>query len=170
MSNRGELDSINDLRKDLLKSVEQAESLLKDVEAKEYSEKWSTKYINDLPNAAFAVIEKGYSEGKDKRGRHLPHHGKNVKSATENSSVDLVHFRNALARANQVKSALGNESDSSLRKKAASHLEKHRAVLKTSKSSFNHIELSIWEECEKLFADNVEPLLSDNKPEEGNNG
>jgi hypothetical protein len=41
-----------------------------------FAEKWDVKYINDLPNAAFAVIEKGYSEGKDRRARHLPHHNK----------------------------------------------------------------------------------------------
>jgi hypothetical protein len=33
---------------------------------------WTRKYINDLPNAAFAVIEKGYKEGDNKNARHLP--------------------------------------------------------------------------------------------------
>jgi len=160
MSNRGEKNKIKELTEGLQKAVKVADVLLKAVSKEEYSAKWDTKYINDLPNAAFAVIEKGYSDGKDKRGRHLPHHGKGVKSATENSSVDLVHYRNALARVNQIKSVQGSESDSALRKKAASHLEKHRAVLKTAKSSFNQIELSIWEDCERLFVENVEPLLS----------
>ena len=40
--------------------------LLGDLCNKEYSKKWDTKYINSLPNAAFVVVEKGYSEGKDK--------------------------------------------------------------------------------------------------------
>ena len=170
MSNRGENKIIEALKFGLLKAVEFANSLLIDVEKNEYSAKWDRKYINDLPNAAFAVVEKGYSDGKDRRARHLPHHSSGVKSATENSSVDLSHYRNALARVNQIKSVLGKEGDSALRKRAASHLEKHRAVLKTSKSSFNPIEMFIWEKCEKLFVENVEPLLSDNKPEEDNNG
>jgi len=170
MSNRGDRKVIFVLIKGLLETVEFANSLLIDVLKKEYSAKWSRKYINGLPNAAFAVVEKGYSDGKDKGARHLPHHTKGVKSATENSSVDLSHYRNALARVNEIKSVLGTEDTSTLRKRAASHLEKHRAVIKTSKSSFNQIELSIWEKCEELFAKTVEPLLSDNEPEEDNNG
>lgn len=164
MSDRGVLHSIKSLKLE----IEVANKLLARLE--EFAEKWDRKYINSLPNAAFAVVEKGYSEGKDKRGRHLPHHGKGVKSATENSSVDLSHYRNALARVNQIKSVLGKESDSALRKRAASHLEKHRALLNTSKSCFNPVEIALWEECEKLFKEKVEPLLSCNEPEEVNNG
>jgi len=170
MSIRGDKNIVTVLINGLLKAVEVANSLLNDVSNEEYSAKWDTRYINNLPDAAFAVIEKGYSDGKDGGARHLPHHSKGVKSATENSSVDLSHYRNALARVNQIKSVLGNEGDSALRKRAASHLEKHRAVLKTAKSSFNQIELSIWSDCEKLFVKNVEPLLSDSKPEEDTNG
>lgn len=128
-------------------------------EVRELAEKWDRKYINDLPNAAFAVVEKGYKEGSNKSARHIPHHNANVKSATENSSVDLPHFRNGLARVNQIKSVLGIESDSELRKKAAAHLEKHRAVLNKSKSRFTEKEVKIWEECEALFEENVKHLL-----------
>ena len=62
----------------LSKVVEEGKALLD----REISEKWNRKYINDLPSAAFAVVEKGYSEGKNKGARHLPHHNKGVKSAT----------------------------------------------------------------------------------------
>lgn len=122
--------------------------------------KWTTEFINSLPNAAFAIIEKGYKEGGNKNARHAPHHGKNVKSATENSSVDMPHYKNALSRIGQVKSVLGTESDASLRKKGAAHLEKHRAVLNKSKASFTPGQLLIWEECEKLYEINVVPLLT----------
>lgn len=151
------LNNINILNK----SIERAYQVLDEI-----AEKWDRKYINDLPNAAFAVVEKGYGEGKDKNSRHLPHHNKNVKSATENSSIDLSHLRNAYARVNQIKSVLGEESDSSLRKKAASHLEKHRSALSKDSGSFNDEELAIWKECEELFGNNVRPLLSD-EPEGG---
>jgi RNAse (barnase) inhibitor barstar len=57
---------------------------------------WDTKYINDLPDFAFAVISKGGE--KDEEGktvprtlRHLPHH-------KADGSLDLPHLRNALAR------------------------------------------------------------------------
>ncbi len=147
----------------LYQEVKVAKKLLENLNKHEYSKKWDTKYKNALPNAAFAVVEKGYSKGKDKGGRHLPHHKKSVKSSTENSTVDLPHYKNALARVNQIKSVYGKESDSSLRKRAASHLEKHRAVLQTSKSNFNEIELLIWEECETLFNDRVRSLLKEDE-------
>ncbi len=122
---------------------------------------WTRKYINDLPNAAFAVVEKGYKEGDNKNARHLPHHTSNVKSSTEDSSVDIIHLRNALARVNQIKSVLGVESSEALRKKASRHLESHRDILKSSSTSFSGKEKDLWEQCEELFEKNVKPLLED---------
>ena len=153
--------------KSISRKVEIANNLLEGIKKNEYAEKWTRKYINNLPNSSFAVVEKGYNEGKDKRARHLPHHNKNVKSATENSTIDLSHYRNALARVNQVKSVLGTESSSALRKKAASHLEKHRSVLNTEKAFFNHIELALWEECEDIYGTEIVPLLADYDAEGG---
>jgi hypothetical protein len=95
--------------------------------------KWTRKYINDLPDAAFAVIETG---GKKDAGgrtapcrlRHLSHHNANVKNPTEHGTVDLPHLRNALARAPQMKIA------DTLRKEAIAHLEAHaRELLRTRK-------------------------------------
>jgi len=69
---------------------------------------WTTAYINDLPDAAFAYIEPGGSKDEDGKTtprslRHFPHHDKSVKNGTENDSVDLPHLRNALARGPQSK-------------------------------------------------------------------
>lgn len=92
---------------------------------------WTTKFINALPNAAFAVVEPCYREKKT--ARHLPHHGTSVKSPSENSSVDKPHLRNALARMNQISSVCGN-SDSAIRSGAKRHLTRHaKAVLPSSK-------------------------------------
>lgn len=67
---------------------------------------WSTEYINDLPDAAFAVIEPGGE--KDEQGktvprslRHFPHHNASVTDGSEHDTVDLAHLRNALSRAGQ---------------------------------------------------------------------
>jgi len=139
-----------------LGAVKRAEKALREAAAV-----WTRKFINDLPNAAFAVVESGYKEGDNKSARHLPHHGKSVKKATEDSSVDLSHFRNALARANQIKSVLGKESTSSLRKKAAKHLAGHMTVLKKSKAIFSTKERELWKDCEIIFNENVRPLLAD---------
>ena len=59
----------------------------------ESAAKWDTRFINSLPDMAFAVVESGYKEGGNKNARHEPHHNASVKSATENSSVDLPHYQ-----------------------------------------------------------------------------
>jgi hypothetical protein len=85
--------------------------------------KWTTKYINNLPSSSFAVIETGYKDGESpKTARHLP-----FKDA--GGKVDLPHLRNALARANQIKSVLGSDTDQELRdraqRKLAPYAKKH---------------------------------------------
>jgi TolA-binding protein len=89
---------------------------------------WDTAYINDLPDAAFAVIEPGGEKDEDGKTvpralRHLPHHNKGVKDPDDNDTVDLPHLRNALARLDQTK--LSQE----LKDKARRHLEKHAEAL-----------------------------------------
>ena len=54
---------------------------------------WSRQYIRQLPDSAFAAIEK-MPEGKALR--HLPHHD-------ANGVLDVPHLCNALSRLNQVK-------------------------------------------------------------------
>jgi len=122
---------------------------------------WDTAFINRLPNVAFAVIEPAYLRGEteDKRCRHLPHHGPNVKDPEENSSVDLPHLRNALARMNQIKPFTDSISAEELRSKAKTHLTKHaKALLKTYQEQFTDEEkiaivLSWLEEVEGKLED-----------------
>lgn len=85
---------------------------------------WTAAAINDLPDAAFAVIETGGE--KDEGGktvprglRHLPHHNGSVTNPNDDKSVDLPHLRNALARAPQSTIA------ANLKQRAISHLEGH---------------------------------------------
>ena len=56
------------------------------------AEEWSQKYINSLPDSAFASVEMT-PEGK--KIRHLPHHD-------HTGALDLPHLLNALARHSQV--------------------------------------------------------------------
>ena len=97
---------------------------------------WDRKYINDLPDAAFAAILPGGKKDKEGRTvprslRKLPHHTAKVSSPDDNSSVDLPHLRNALVRAAQPKTDLGTKKDS-----AISHLKKHaKALLPSYKES-----------------------------------
>jgi hypothetical protein len=85
---------------------------------------WDRKFINDLPDAAFAVIEKGGK--KDATGRtkprdlrHLPHHNSSVKTSADDSTVNKAHLRNALARVSLT------DLSKSDRKKAERHLRSH---------------------------------------------
>ena len=94
---------------------------------------WTTAFINDLPDSAFAAIEPAYRNGdtEDKRARHLPHHDAagDLGGDKSNANLDLPHYRNALARVNQIKPITDSISAEDLRKKAAAHLERHRDAL-----------------------------------------
>lgn len=52
---------------------------------------WTAKYINQLPDSCFAVIEPAYLEGKtsDKRARHLPY-------KDHEGNINLAHYRFAM--------------------------------------------------------------------------
>lgn len=120
-------EKITTLVEDLKKSIKEAKVHI------DKAAKWNRKYINGLPNAAFAVVEPAYTSGKteNKNARHLPHH--TGPGGTSNKNLDLPHLRNAMARSNSVKPVTDSISQPSLRKKALTHLENHRGALKTSK-------------------------------------
>lgn len=98
--------------------------------------RWTRAYINSLPNASFAVIEPAYTKGetKNKNARHLPHHNEKG-GGTANENLDLPHLRNALARMNQIKPVTDSISADELRRKASTHLEKHRSALEGNRSA-----------------------------------
>jgi hypothetical protein len=74
------------------------------------AEQWSQRYINSLPDSAFAVIE---VTPDGKKVRHLPHH--NLEG-----EVDIPHLKSALGRIHQVKWI-----DPENFYKAKAHLEQH---------------------------------------------
>ena len=81
-----------------------------------YAEEWDTKYINDLPDSAFAFVVKGEKdeEGKTvpRTNRHLPHH-------KPNGGIDLPHLKNAMAR------VMHTNLTKEQQKQAHDHLLKH---------------------------------------------
>lgn len=82
---------------------------------------WSTAYINDLPDSAFAVIESGGQKDEDGKTtprslRHLPHHD-------ADGAVDPPHLRAALSRLPQ--SGMSAE----LKSRAEAHLRQHASAL-----------------------------------------
>jgi competence protein ComEA len=83
------------------------------------AEKWSQRYIESLPDSAFASIE----ITKDgKKIRHLPHHN-------HLGEVDIAHLKSALGRIHQVKWV-----DPANFSKAKAHLEQHYQVYKQEKT------------------------------------
>lgn len=100
---------------ELINGVEALMSNISKTLEKDLAKKWTTKYINELPNSAFIIIEPAYTKGKtdNKNARHLPYKDKEGK-------VDLPHLRNALARCNQIKAVTDSITTDSLRSKACS--------------------------------------------------
>ncbi|RLE39462.1 hypothetical protein DRJ17_00750 [Candidatus Woesearchaeota archaeon] len=86
-----------------------------------------------LPDAAFAVVEETGKKDEEGRtipdiARHLPHHTDAVRDGTENDTLDIARYRNALARVSQIKATQGG-STAELIEKARKHLESHREAL-----------------------------------------
>jgi comEA protein len=79
------------------------------------AEKWSQRYIESLPDSAFAAIE---TTKDGKKIRHLPHHN-------HLGEVDITHLKSALGRIHQVKWI-----DPANFGKAKAHLEQHYQVYK----------------------------------------
>ena len=103
----------------LIKEVESLIAKVSKTLDKDSAKKWTTKYINSLPNSAFVIIEPAYIKGTtdNKNARHLPYKDANGK-------VDLPHLRNALARCSQIKAVTDSISTENLRSKACSRLQK----------------------------------------------
>jgi competence ComEA-like helix-hairpin-helix protein len=83
------------------------------------AEKWSQRYIDSLPDSAFAVVEIT-KDGKEVR--HLPHHN-------HLGEVDITHLKSALGRIHQVKWI-----DSANFAKAKDHLDQHYQVYKQERA------------------------------------
>lgn len=126
------VDGEEKVKEDINMSKEKSKNVAEFIE-------WTTEEKNNLPDSAFAVIEPDYIKGitKDKNARHLPHHNNSVKgTVSENGviegdsdeSVDLPHYKNALARVNQIK-PVTNISQEELLKLAMAHLDKHHDLL-----------------------------------------
>jgi HK97 family phage prohead protease len=74
------------------------------------AKQWTSQYVNDLPDSAFAMV---YTNDAGEKVRKLPHHDSTGK-------LDLPHLRNALSRHPQMVGDPQDEVD-----KAERHLERH---------------------------------------------
>lgn len=98
-----------------------------------------------LPDAAYAVIyeTKGKS-GKSLKVRKLPHHTSGVKSAADNSSLDIPRLKNALSRLNQT------DAPATKIKTAENHLNAHAdASYRKPKKNSTDVENNRMPEADK---------------------
>lgn len=106
----------------------------------EKAAKWTTKYINDLPDSAFLYIEEGGE--KDEEGKTTPRSNRHLPYKDTDGNVDCSHLKNATSRATQTD--LPNDIQSKLKQKAQSLYNEH-----CGGQAFNSTEDDM-EEVEKL--------------------
>lgn len=89
---------------------------------------WTAKYINNLPDTSFAVIEPAYLEGKtqDKRARHLPY-------KDHLGNVNEAHYRFALRKMDKLQSFTDSITNEEL-------IDKAQAVLNNVSIAFKNNE------------------------------
>jgi len=95
--------------------------------------KWTTAYINNLPDSSFAYIEPGGK--KDSEGKTVPRSLRHLPYRDENGRIDKPHLLNALARLPQTK--LSAEAKAEARRKLCS------AVRAWNKAHSDKIESSV---------------------------
>jgi len=115
--------------------IDEQEGML-DRDPEELKAEWTTAEINDARDLVFAVVEDTGEKDDDgktvpRSARHLPHHDLDAVDHN-NDNVDLPHYRNALARVNQIEPVTDTISTEELRSKAQSHLDRHSSVLEDS--------------------------------------
>ncbi|MFQ5802256.1 MAG: ComEA family DNA-binding protein [Candidatus Methylomirabilales bacterium] len=105
------------------------------------AERWSRKYINSLPDSAFASIE--LTPDGNKR-RHLPHHN-------QSGALDLPHLLNALARHSQVQWI-----DPAHGAPAQEHLRAHMQQVRAERLARIHVRLPL--DVNQATAEELEQL------------
>lgn len=123
------------------------------------SEKWTRKYINDLPDSAFLYIEPGGN--KDADGKTVPRSLRHLPYKDMDGKVDLDHLRNAIARLGQPNTGEGWLTES-LRKEL---LDKAQKLLqKEEKSEMNEDfqeKISQYEQLIKSQTEELEKVKSE---------
>lgn len=119
--------------------------------------KWTTAYINSLPDSSFAVVLSGGK--KDKEGKTVPRSLRKLPYKDENGKVDAAHLRNGLQRLPQTdmpdsakataRRVLEAAAKTNLPSSAAAQKPK-----KTNKALFGN-DVSRWIQTTKSFWANV---------------
>jgi len=117
--------------------------------------KWSTKYINDLPDSAFLYIESGGK--KDEEGKTTPRSLRHLPYKDADGNIDLPHLRNAVARIPQMKISAALKKR--LQAKARALLDKYKKS-GLSRQSLEKLE-GVFNGLKGLVDDNIINELRD---------
>ncbi len=82
---------------------------------KESMVKWTAKYVNDLPDSAFAIVLPGGE--KDENGKTVPRGLRKLPFKDKEGKIDLPHLTNALARVAQKRTELTDEQRAKAKRK-----------------------------------------------------
>lgn len=104
--------------------------------------KWTTAYMNDLPDSSFAYIAPGGK--KDKEGKTVPRTLRHLPYKDASGKIDLAHLRNALSRVMQTD--LPREVQLRIQKRLQGIAAKN---LKTSKQSEGKTMISKFEKTDE---------------------
>jgi len=104
--------------------------------------KWTRKFINDLPDSAFAYVAPGGK--KDEEGKTVPRNLRYLPYKDASGKVDLPHLRNALARVSHtdLPKSVQDKIKSKLEAVAKKHLKTHKMRI-----AVNTVEMK-WEETD----------------------
>ncbi len=94
--------------------------------------------INELPDAAFAVLEPDYVNGvtRDKNARHLPHHDMGVKTAWDSGDhLNRDYLKAMLELAESIEPVTSSISKEELVSRATAHLKNHLSDIELQKDS-----------------------------------
>jgi HK97 family phage prohead protease len=75
---------------------------------------WDTRYVNDLPDTAFLLIEPGGH--KDREGKTIPRSLRHFPVHNAGGSIDAPHLRNALARIPQASTLSAAQRETAMSK------------------------------------------------------
>jgi hypothetical protein len=138
---------------------------IKDMAEKQAEAGWGDSSFND----SCFIIEKGAEKNPNPTTEHqflqkyrkLPHHTKNATDGLSNSTVDIPHLRNALARVSQISTI--KEDKAGFISRATAHLQRHaKALLKTYKTSKSTAQIAELEAiCKEFNIDLEEEIIID---------
>jgi len=122
--------------------------------------KWTTAYVNDLPDSAFLYVEN--TGKKDEDGKTVPRSARHLPFRDKQGNYDCRHLHAAAARANQIKgvtTTISAEKKQALKEKAQRLYNKHCSTAKAADSNTEGGESLMGESLENASRRTIGEVL-----------